>query len=492
MASTAPLQSAGKVDIQELLLISGSGVFVDLHSFLIELNLYEDIYSPGLYGNIVLSDSVGLVHRLAMVGEEYLTIKIDTPSFNSPIWKTFRCSGIEKRMFTRDTTTESYMIHFVSPEIFMDHYLPVQRAFEGTIEDIVAKIYETYIWHPRKMVIKDDTLTDSEDNTNLVIFTECKKPIKFISPSWSPMKCLSWLASKAVSTDPELKAANFMFFETNKQFYWGSLESMIKDQREKQIVTGIYVYAPGNVKNTSTANNRITVGDVTYSNPDITRDFFSIHELTVLKNVDVLQNMQTGYLASVHHELDVTTRKYTETIYDHVTQFPYYHHTQTDARGFFADDTIRSPYAHQMIGFKHQGLFSKTKDSNNRILPTSVIPISLPVGSKFYDSVPDNLNETAKDVMPIRNSLLAEMDQIKLKIDVHGRTDVELGGLIYIIYPKSGPRGEEDIHKGIQDSHYSGFYIITAIHHQISLEGHKMTMEIVKDSFGDVNEGKAS
>lgn len=57
MASVTPLQAAGKVDIQEITLISGNGIYNSLISYLVELNLYEDIYSGGLYGNIILSDS---------------------------------------------------------------------------------------------------------------------------------------------------------------------------------------------------------------------------------------------------------------------------------------------------------------------------------------------------------------------------------------------------------------------------------------------------
>ena len=244
----AELHEAGKVDIQELTLISGNGVFVSLVSFLIELNLFEDIYAAGLYGNVVVSDSIGLIHKMSLIGEDYLTIKIDTPNFGQPIYKTFRCCGIEHRVFTRDTSTEAYTIHFVSPEVMLDHYFPVQRAFAGNVSDIVEKIFMDYLEHPRNLIVNEGQLQDSEDNTKCSIFTACETPIKFISPSWSPMKCLSWLASKVVSSDTSLTGANFLFFETNKMFYWGSLEDMIATQREAGNIIGVYTYAVANVK----------------------------------------------------------------------------------------------------------------------------------------------------------------------------------------------------------------------------------------------------
>jgi len=455
------IQTAGKVDIQEITLVSGGGVFVSLISFLIELNLYEDIYAGGLYGNIVLSDSVGLVHKMNIVGEEYITIKIDTPGFNTPIWKSFRCCSVQNRVFTKDTTTESYVIHFISPEIYMDHYMPVQRAFEGTAEDIVEEIYTKYIKHPRYMEVKDDVIVESEESTELCIFTECKNKIKFISPTWSPMKCLSWVASKVVSSRPELPAANFMFFETNKRFYWGSIENIIQEQRDANAVSGVYFYTPGNTKNDTGGS----ADSKKYKSPDLLKDFFSVHNLTVMNNVDSLNNMQTGYTSSVFHELDIGTRTYTENIYDHATQYPFYNHTSTDAKGFFSLEAPRVPYTHQIIGFKHTGLF---------------------------DNIPNNLNETAKSTQPIRNSLMAEMNQVKMKLEVHGRSDVELASLIYLVYPKSGPKTEDDSTKNVEDPQYSGLCIITAIHHSITLETHTMAMEVIKDSFGDIGSSNST
>ena len=459
MPSTSSIQSAGAVDIQELTLISGAGVHVSLVSYLSAFNLYEDVYAGGMYGNVVLTDSLGLINKMSIVGEEYLNVKIDTPGFNSPIWKTFKCCGISDREFVRDTTTERYVLHFVSPEVFLDHYMPVQRAFNGPVEDIVADLFNRYLSHPRNMNIADGNLVDSEDSTELSIFTECKTPVKFVSPTWSAMKCLSWLASKVTSTDTTLNAANFLFFESNKRFYWGSMEDMVRTQRDAQNIVGIYIYSPGNVKeeadySTIMADSRL------YKNPDLTRDFFSVHELNVMSNVDVLKNIQTGYLASVFHELDITSRKYNEIQYDHVVKYPYYQHTSNSAKGFFADDAVRVPYAHQIMGFKHVGL---------------------------HDNTPNNLNEFANKVVPVRNSMLAEMNQIKLKISVYGRTDVEVGSMMYFVYPKSGPKNESDLSKGNQDEIYSGLYVITAIHHHITLSQHTMTWEIVKDSFGDVS-----
>ena len=154
------------------------------------------------------------------------------------------------------------------------------------------------------------------------------------------------------------------------------------------------------------------------------------------------------------------TRTYTEHTYDHVARYPFYQHTTSKGQGFFDPETIRTPYSHQFIGFKHPGLFTGVKN---------------------------NLNERAAGITPIRNSMLNELHQVKLNIEVAGRTDVEIGAMIYLVYPLAGEKTDRDAVKGNEDPRYSGLYIISAIHHCITAENHFMTMEIIKDSFGETN-----
>ena len=76
------LQKAGSVEIVELKLIGSTGTIVDLKDFLVELNIYEDIFSSTLYGDIVLSDSRNIIEFLPIIGEEYINVHFQTPTFD--------------------------------------------------------------------------------------------------------------------------------------------------------------------------------------------------------------------------------------------------------------------------------------------------------------------------------------------------------------------------------------------------------------------------
>ena len=75
------LQTPGEVSIEELLLVTTNGMSVSLLDYLIELNIYESIFSNVMTGEIILSDSANLIRYFPISGEEYLSVKLRTPGF---------------------------------------------------------------------------------------------------------------------------------------------------------------------------------------------------------------------------------------------------------------------------------------------------------------------------------------------------------------------------------------------------------------------------
>ena len=75
-----------------------------------------------------------------------------------------------------------------------------------------------------------------------------------------------------------------------------------------------------------------------------------------------------------------------------------------------------------------------------------------------------------------------ELSTIKLILTVPGRSDAEVGNIIYLRYPQARPRDGEDSNISLDDPMYSGFYLVTAIHHKFNHLKHVMIMEVCKDS----------
>ena len=449
MADISPspsLQKAGSVNVRELRLISSKDVVVDLNEFLVELNIYEDIFSQHLYGDIVLSDSRNLIDFLPIIGEEYLNVEFFTPTFeeqNQIIKKTFRVFKLSNRRIVRDNNTQIYTLHFASVELFYDLLLPIFKGFEGKIEDVAKDIFFDYIATNRNYDLEETKRINlSGENTPFTITDEIQNKVKFVSPGWSPFKCINWLASKAIPKNGTSK--NVLFFETNKGYYFGSLEHIFKDAIENNNIVGTYSYSPN--------NNKVK------GSRDLIKEFFTASDVQMVDTTDHVKNYTSGYLANRLITLDVYNKIYNAVDYDYVEDYKNNYHTSgkgSEAEPVFTSDSLRNFSSH--ISF-------------------------YPVNPKLYDAFPDNVNEKMGDIYGNRKSSLLGLTNIKLNITVPGRTDIEAGNLLYFKFPALGPAAEEDKAKDHIDKNYSGYYLITAIHHKVTGIEHVMIMEIVKDS----------
>jgi len=71
----------GDVKLETATLTNQFGNTVDIENFIAEVNIYEDIWSPVMYGDIVLSDSTNLITDFPILGNETLKITYRTKIF---------------------------------------------------------------------------------------------------------------------------------------------------------------------------------------------------------------------------------------------------------------------------------------------------------------------------------------------------------------------------------------------------------------------------
>jgi len=441
------LQRAGEVRIEELKLITSSNEVINLTEFLVELNIFEDIFTNYMYGTIVLTDSRNLIDKFNIHGEEILNIKLRTPSFSETdvIKKSFRVFRLSDREIVRDTSTQNFVLHFVSQEIFYDVLLPLFVAREGTISDVVASLFSDFISTTRDFDISEDgtEIKESPNTSDLIVINETSNKIKFISPGWSPFKCINWLASKSIPNDGVAK--NFIFFETNKNFYFGTIESLFKQAFENNNYIGRYHIAASNIRDKE-------------NEQPINRELFLAKDVTMVESTDYIKNYTNGYLANRLIYLDVLNKTYDQIDYDYVAEYEKQYHSSGDgkkAKPVFTKDTFRN-------------------------FATSIS--FYPKNPKLFDGVSDNISEKMGEIYGNRLSSMLELSNIKMNITIPGRTDIEAGRLMYFEYPALGGRKEGDTGSDMQDKLYSGYYLISAIHHKVNKNEHMMTCEIIKDS----------
>jgi hypothetical protein len=437
ISTQSSLQAAGEINIEQLFLVSTKGT-ISLTDYLVELNIYESIFNNVLSGDILLSDSRNLPKELDLVGDEYLVIKVTTPGLINSIYKTFKIISIADRIPVRDQNTQLYKFKFISQEALIDSLSPLYNAFSGQVDTIIDKIFTDNLAISRNLVYNEtnNKLSESKEKTALVVFSEAANKVKFVSPAWTPFQCINWLAKKSLPKSG--KACNFLFWETNRAFYLGSLEDIF----DKETSIGRYEYKATGVLGPS---------------DDTVEKMALIQSVQILNGLDYLDNLDNGYFASKLVSLDIFKKQRTITDYDHVSNFSSYKH---------------------LSGKNSIPLFKPENIVRNLNSHTKVYPSA----SSIHTGIENNFNDRMGELYGNRLSNLLELNSLKLNISIYGRTDVEAGRLIEIKFPDMSPVDESDITSEHLDSRYSGNYLITSIHHKINFLKHMITMEVVRDS----------
>lgn len=448
-------QTAGDVLIQEVRLIDRTNSEIDIQALMVELNIFEDVFSNTLYGNILINDGLSLIEKLPIIGEEYIRIRLQTPGWadDENIFKTFRVYHISDRKIVRSDRTQQYVLHFVSSEAIIDTMFPISKTFSGPVDSSVAYIFDTYLHMPRNLYGRSENQepSESKETTPLYIVDETRNSITFTSPRWSPMKCINWLAARSIPK--ESAGCNQLFFETNKAFVFGSIEQLIKKQIEQGIIAEHYIYAPNNIRGTTRDTN------FNYKKQDIMKEYRIVESFTIDNNFNALQNLQNGHYANRLYKFDVINKDYQWFDFDYIAQFSDYGHLETvtsrEGGPFFTSNTIRNPEAHIMFYPTHPGLYTDTKE---------------------------NANEIIEQTIQNRASLLNDLDNYKITAIVPGRTDMEVGSVVRFDFPSVGPKDEMTQPEEAIDKYLGGLYLITAIRHKITQNKHMMYMELIKDS----------
>ena len=258
----------------------GPGSFIEMNeggkAAWTELNLYEDIHSAVVHGDITIQEGVGLVEATPIMGEEILEVKISTagavptpPGVEIPLSPSeaekiihhfFRIYKIDPPQQLNDNF-RAIKMHFVSDIMFTNMQIKVQRTYPTkkvknqaqsetvtdnkpyTVADIVRDIYAECLIgerRPRRCLPTDiDLLVEPTKGASSVCI-----------PNWTPFKAINFLASRAMSVNDKSRGSNFVFYETLKGFRFVSIETLfqggLRGYTKKSSTDARFVYYKNN------------------------------------------------------------------------------------------------------------------------------------------------------------------------------------------------------------------------------------------------------
>jgi len=375
------IRFAGDVNIEDISIVTSKGLSQNVTNQVMAIEIYEDLYSPFTTGVLNIRDSFDFTNLFPFVGEEYVNIKIHTPSFTADqaFDHQYYIFKVSDRQIMGDRSVV-YQVHFISREAIVDINKNISKSYSGNIGSIAKDIITNT--NEGLESKKNATIEPTGNNT------------KFISNFWSPVRCLNYAAGNAANSEG---ACNYTFFENRKGLNFVSLDYLYKQQ-----ITQKFVF--DNYSRDIQADNRSII--------NVEKDYQRILDLEVPVVYDYMDRVRSGMFASKLISHDITTKRYVSKNFDMLQDFLKNTHLNDFAP--ISKSNISNPNAMVINYPKYYGVFNGFTDVSN-----------------------------AKTLQK-RISRLQQADVTKLNVNVFGRTDYTVGMVVNVKLNRMEPIGYSD------------------------------------------------
>lgn len=418
--TTDTLSLAGEVALNKLYIVRGDEKSkIDLTSMMIEVDVYEDIFSNTMSASVTVAENFNLIHNFPIVGEELIEMEFKTPSIDKKLSKMFFVYKIGRRIIDGNSK-HVYLLNLISIEALNDMNTKISRAFTGVGSGIVEEIFKKYV--------KDEKELEVEASVNM---------LKFVSPYWSPFKCINYASSKTAGSD-SFKSSDYLFFETNQKFKFKSLQSLFSKDHKTE-----YFYDKNEMRSMTPDGA---------STRDIDREYKTASEFDIIEATDYIDRLLNGVYSFKVHDIDIINKTLNKHIYNYEKDFK-----------------------------KTKHLSKEPMHSKNLVSSTENGRIEWKITNPYVHS--EIKKDISAEVLSKRLPLLSQTEMFVIEIGVPGRLDIECGDVVKFNLRNYETKDEGDKTKSELDKYYSGNYLITSIQHRFTQTRHKMNIQMIKESF---------
>ena len=446
------IEFAGDYNLDNVFLHNHMGETTDIKRVMVELNIYESIYSNGLTGSIVVGDAQNLIGKLQINGTERISFKLSTPGTENQrdmvdasveTGHPFHIYKITDRR-QLNSNTLLYTLHFASREFMRNLRTKVSQAYNGRLDLSVMDI------------LTDENYLDSKKQ---ISFEPCGNSDKIVIPNLRPYDAINMIAKR--SLPEKSNGVGYYFYETTKGIYFRSWDNMVSvrgsyDRPTKQD----FFYMPMNIDR-----------DPNSYEDKINHDYQSVESYRFLNNFhDVAANTVLGTYAHNVITYNIFNKSYKKSDYNYEYEFANSKHTDVAN-----EKSNRERYAIAASSFVDQDdkKISDYKESRVSLQPTTQFLHNEEKGAGYgIDVLQDGIKHAQGEsqVNQVTNGTV-------LTMVVKGQSYLEAGDLI-----KFNMLANDPSNPTMFDPQYSGKYIITKIRHQVNDKKYTMALECAKDS----------
>lgn len=218
MIAKSELQFAGEFLVEECKIISTTGQMFDINNIVEEINIFENIYTTAISGDIVIKDTTNLLKNVPIIGEERLILKIQTPQEkpepDSTIDFTLSPLIIYKINSQQEEGESAQVVslQFGSLEGFRNQTSRVSQSYSGQPNEIVEKI------------LRDATYLNSKKS---FFFEPTANLAKVIFPNVKPFQCIKHLTNIS-NSGLNNASPSYLFYETTKGYHFRTFDSYVE------------------------------------------------------------------------------------------------------------------------------------------------------------------------------------------------------------------------------------------------------------------------
>ena len=380
MQSGEKLKFAGEVSIDKVRIITPTGFYQDITGQVINIQVYEDLFSPFITGSLIIKESLDLVNLFPFIGEEYVELEIRTPTLEqNNIKGTFYIYKLGNRELLGDRSVV-YQLHFISTEAISDLNKKISKTFTGKVSDLV------------KRFVTDKF--DGMESTKSINVEPTTNSTKYTSNFWSPTQNIMHLVDNAINVN---RTPDYVFFENRDGFYFISLESLYSNNVFQEFTYDKYTRddlpGGGSVRN-------------------VQEDYKRIISISIPTGFDYMDRIRSGMLASKMITYDSTKKSYVTKNYNMFQRFEQQKHLN-----------------------KFPINSSKSIFRNNSLIMTE---------SRAFANQSGFGDVTNTRILQERNSLMKLAEANKLEITVPGRADYTVGQKIAVVLNKIEPISDKN------------------------------------------------
>ena len=436
------IQYAGEFLLKELKLHPSSGTVLDITKQVASVDLYEDVFSTAISGEVAFLDVDNLTENGPIVGQEFMTLKITTPSLDEEEINFTNTSFVIHKLGTKigaNANTQLIVLKFTTPELIRNKRVRVSKSYTDSIDKIVESIMrdKRYI------------------NTNKDLYIEPTAGVrKVISPNYHPYDFITNLATDALNK--KYASSYFLFFENTKGIHFKSLDYIY----EQETIGEYVVSDPGKLEDGK-------------KRPSVQDDFQRVIDFQILSSLDMLANIQSGVLGSKIIEYNIYSKSFRTPEYKYFSDFEV--SKQVESNPFYNDNVIDED-GHTIGDFPDARIHLHPVNDTGQYDASHTNPTSQ------YAYAPNGGGIGGGGLL-FRQAKFAELNNgLNVSMRINGNTTIKCGETINLSVPITGR-----VHSKEFDQYYSGKYLITKLRHSfdIATKRHEILCVAAKDAISE-------